>query len=135
MSCHNFGLHFPALVLHFCKMAVIFCYSVSSCAFLKSRYTAVPSPIQDSARILCPRRSQMRLHKYSPIPLAFFCSLPLQPVYPFSKILGKSSGAIPIPVSRTHKTPGSVSSIEMLPPALVYFRACLLYTSDAADEL
>ena len=74
------------------------------------------------------------------MPLAFISIRPTLPVYPFSKIRGKSSGAMPIPVSRIKRrgpdseffvpailAPSDPSvpsaSFALTPPAGVYFYA------------
>ena len=61
----------------------------------------LPCPGSDCAVMACPNLSAADLHRYRPIPVDFLSCLPLYPVYPFSKIRGRSSGAMPIPVSDT----------------------------------
>ena len=48
------------------------------------------------------------LQRYNPIPVDFLFALPLYPVNPFSKILGRSSSAIPIPSSAITRVLSSV---------------------------
>ena len=54
-------------------------------------------------------------HRYSPKPVDFLSALPLYPVKPFSKMRGKSSGAMPMPVSATCKTFSGVTEMVTLP--------------------
>lgn len=81
----------------------------------------VPCSACDSAVMVWFRFRQIRRQRYSPMPLAFLSVLPLQPVKPFSKIRGRSSAAMPIPVSRMHSVFGYSRKIETVPPEGVYF--------------
>ena len=68
-----------------------------------------------------PRLRQIRRHRYSPMPLARVSRRPLRPVNPRSKIRGRSSGAMPMPVSRMHRSSPSMAMVTE--PLAVYFRA------------
>ena len=61
--------------------------------------TAVPFPTSEVTVIVWESFVSIFLQRKSPIPVDFLSSLPLNPVKPFSKIRGKSSGLIPIPFS------------------------------------
>lgn len=64
-----------------CRAAIGFPYSVSTSSESRPRMTRVPCPGDDSISIVCPRRARMRLHRYSPMPVARRSpSRPLKPV-------------------------------------------------------
>ena len=63
------------------RAAIGFPYSVSTSSESRPRMTRVPCPGDDSISIVCPRRARMRLHRYSPMPVARRSpSRPLKPV-------------------------------------------------------
>ena len=68
------------------------------------------------------RLLQIRLQRYSPMPVAFLSLLPLYPVKPFSKIRGRSSFAIPMPVSSMQRIFFGLIYI-LTAPFSVYFSA------------
>ncbi len=125
-SCrHRSDLQIPLQTLHFCHISfnTVSIYSSHSRRPARPMHTVVPLPNTDSTQIVCPRFLQMRLHKYNPIPLAFCSYLPLSPVNPFSKMRGKSSFAIPTPVSEIQSVISSFIRMVTLPPSGVYFSA------------
>ena len=59
--------------------------------------------------------------RYSPSPLEVRSRRPFSPVYPFSKIRGRSSGAMPMPVSEMRRQ--SPYSRMVMHPSGVYLMA------------
>lgn len=83
------GRHFPAIATaaggasigSLAAAAIVSPYSVSTSSESRPRMTRVPCPGDDSISIVCPRRARMRLHRYSPMPVARRSpSRPLKPV-------------------------------------------------------
>ena len=81
----------------------------------------LPSPTALSTVKGTASRSAAFFARYSPSPLDFCPMRPLSPVYPRSKIRGRSSGGMPMPVSAIVRTPFSVRMATV--PVGVYLTA------------
>ena len=87
----------------------------------RCKVNVVPCPSLLSTVMGMCSSSAARRVRYSPSPLALRSSRPFCPVYPFSKMRGRSSGAMPMPVSLMRSHSPSIATVT--PPSGVYLMA------------